>query len=198
MAPKSLENPWEYKMGTDSFGRDVWARLTLGIQNSLIVGGVAGLIALAIGLVVRHVFDYEGELWVNGLNVLFLALLLVYLFLFSITVLIILKTLLPITSLPTLAVIIAITASPIVFAIKSPVGQFFIVAGVSVLLETRLALVGLGAISNTPTLGQILYYSIRINENFVGYWWTIILPALSVLILGGVLILAGWIIHDSR
>lgn len=59
---------WEHKMGTDSFGYDVWAKIASGTRNSLIVGFTAGLISLVIAFVIGGIGSYRGGLADEGLN----------------------------------------------------------------------------------------------------------------------------------
>lgn len=47
-------------LGTDQLGRDVWARVIAGAGVSLVVAGLATLIALAIGVTVGLVAGYAG------------------------------------------------------------------------------------------------------------------------------------------
>jgi peptide/nickel transport system permease protein len=47
-------------LGTDHLGRDVWARLVAGAGTSLLVAGLATLLALAIGLAVGLTAGYAG------------------------------------------------------------------------------------------------------------------------------------------
>src|SRR4029077_2993719 len=54
-------------LGTDTLGRDVWARLAYGARTSLFVGGVAMAISLAIGMTVGLVAGYFGGLVDAGL-----------------------------------------------------------------------------------------------------------------------------------
>ena len=53
---------WNHKLGCDLFGQDVWARLVLGIRHSLVVGFVAGSIALLIAFMMGGVGAYKGGL----------------------------------------------------------------------------------------------------------------------------------------
>lgn len=58
-----FESPsWNHKLGCDLFGQDVWARLVLGIRHSLVVGFVAGSIALLIAFMMGGVGAYKGGL----------------------------------------------------------------------------------------------------------------------------------------
>ena len=47
-------------LGTDTLGRDVWARLAYGARTSLAVGGLALVTSLAIGVTVGLVGGYSG------------------------------------------------------------------------------------------------------------------------------------------
>jgi len=53
---------WEtgHILGTDLYGRDVWAELVLGIHNSLIVGFISSLIGLFIAVVIGGFAGYIG------------------------------------------------------------------------------------------------------------------------------------------
>ncbi|HYR96496.1 MAG TPA: ABC transporter permease, partial [Candidatus Binatus sp.] len=51
-----------HPLGTDTLGRDVWARLAYGAQTSLFVGGLAMAISLAIGMTTGLVAGYFGGL----------------------------------------------------------------------------------------------------------------------------------------
>ncbi|MDI1228524.1 MAG: ABC transporter permease [bacterium] len=50
-------------LGTDELGRDVFIRLLYGGQVSLIVSGVAGLLAAAIGTAIGMIAGYAGGKW---------------------------------------------------------------------------------------------------------------------------------------
>ncbi len=60
----SLNHP----LGTDHFGRDVFAMLITGIKNSLIVGFLVGLVAISAALVVSLFAAYKGGAVDNLLN----------------------------------------------------------------------------------------------------------------------------------
>ena len=49
-----------HPLGTDTLGRDVWARLAYGARTSLFVGGLAMAVSLAIGMSVGLVAGYFG------------------------------------------------------------------------------------------------------------------------------------------
>ncbi|KXA91833.1 hypothetical protein AKJ63_00740 [candidate division MSBL1 archaeon SCGC-AAA259D18] len=59
---------WKFKLGTDNAGRDVWSQLVNGIQNSLMVGGIAGGIAIVIAFLMGGVGGYKGGLTDEGIN----------------------------------------------------------------------------------------------------------------------------------
>lgn len=47
-------------LGTDNFGRDILANLLFGIRNSLLIGTVAMLIALALGISIGSIAGFRG------------------------------------------------------------------------------------------------------------------------------------------
>jgi peptide/nickel transport system permease protein len=51
----------EHLLGTDRFGRDVLALVLVGLPNSLIVAGIAGLLATVIGIAVGFTAGYKGR-----------------------------------------------------------------------------------------------------------------------------------------
>jgi peptide/nickel transport system permease protein len=93
----------DHPLGTDTLGRDVWARLAYGARTSLFVGALAMAISLAIGTAVGLVAGYFGGLvdaalmWVVDLVLTMPSLLL----------LIVLATILP-PSLLTIPLVIGI------------------------------------------------------------------------------------------
>ena len=56
-----------HPLGTDTLGRDVWARLAHGARTSLFVGGLATVVSLAIGMTVGLAAGYFGGLVDAGL-----------------------------------------------------------------------------------------------------------------------------------
>jgi peptide/nickel transport system permease protein len=55
----------DHPLGTDTLGRDVWARLAYGARTSLFVGGVAMAASLLIGVSIGLVSGYFGG-WVDA------------------------------------------------------------------------------------------------------------------------------------
>ncbi|MFQ5793872.1 MAG: ABC transporter permease [Candidatus Bipolaricaulia bacterium] len=51
---------WEYPLGTDNLGRDLWSRIIYGTRVSLTVGFFGVLIASSLGLVIGLVAGYAG------------------------------------------------------------------------------------------------------------------------------------------
>jgi peptide/nickel transport system permease protein len=52
-------------LGTDTLGRDVWARIAYGARTSLVVGGIAMAISLALGVTIGLLAGYFGG-WVDA------------------------------------------------------------------------------------------------------------------------------------
>lgn len=57
---------WEYTLGTDGLGRDIWSRIIYGSRVSLIVGFSAVAISGLIGLVLGLLAGYYGS-WIDAL-----------------------------------------------------------------------------------------------------------------------------------
>ncbi len=51
-------------LGTDNFGRDVFTQLMYGVRTSLIIGVIAGLVAIFLGLIIGTLAGYTGG-WVE-------------------------------------------------------------------------------------------------------------------------------------
>lgn len=56
-----------FLLGTDKFGRDILSRLIIGTRISLLVGGIAMLLSLTIGLLLGTVAGYLGGKWDQGI-----------------------------------------------------------------------------------------------------------------------------------
>ncbi len=92
-----------HPFGTDTLGRDVWARLAYGARTSLFVGGVAMAISIAIGVSVGLLAGYFGGLVDAGL----MWLVDLVLTMPSLLLLIVLATVLP-PSILTIPVVIGV------------------------------------------------------------------------------------------
>ncbi|GAB3756424.1 ABC transporter permease [Microlunatus parietis] len=65
-----------HPFGTDQFGRDVLAMVVKGTAVSLQIGGIAGVISTAVGVVVAFIAGYKGG-WVDSVLSTFTGILLV-------------------------------------------------------------------------------------------------------------------------
>ncbi|AAL81335.1 ABC transporter permease [Pyrococcus furiosus DSM 3638] len=98
----------KHYLGTDSFGRDVYAQLTYGLRSSLIVGLLAGSIATAIGLLIGFIAGYKGGL-VDEILMMITNIMLV---IPTMALLIIIAAYLPYRGIGIESVIIGLTAWP--------------------------------------------------------------------------------------
>jgi oligopeptide transport system permease protein len=57
---------WEFPLGTDSVGRDVWSRLVFGTRTSLIVGFIPTAIIIIVGTLVGLISGFRGG-WLDAL-----------------------------------------------------------------------------------------------------------------------------------
>jgi ABC-type dipeptide/oligopeptide/nickel transport system permease subunit len=69
-AVKDIKQPVEqniisrsFPLGTDKYGRDMLSRLLVGVRVSLLVGGIAMLLSLTIGLLLGAIAGYYGGKW---------------------------------------------------------------------------------------------------------------------------------------
>ncbi len=95
-------------LGTDNFGRDVFAQLMYGTRTSLIIGVIAGGIATGIGVVIGTVAGFRGGLVEEGL----MGLTNIVITIPSIVVLILLSVAVGSRSIVTLGLIIGVTSWP--------------------------------------------------------------------------------------
>lgn len=98
----------QFILGTDSFGRDIFAQLCTGLRTSLILGIVAGGIATGIALLIGGLGTYKGGLIDEGANFL-VNLIMVFPML---PVLLILSAVFEVRSLWLVGTMIAITSWP--------------------------------------------------------------------------------------
>ena len=95
-------------LGTDSFGRDIYAQLTYGMRSSLFVGLAAGGLATLLGLLIGFVAGYKGGWWDELLMMLTNIMLVIP----TIALLIIIAAYLPYRGIGIESVIIGLTAWP--------------------------------------------------------------------------------------
>lgn len=98
----------QFILGTDSFGRDIFAQLCTGLRTSLILGIVAGGVATGIALLIGGLGTYKGGLIDEGANFL-VNLIMVFPML---PVLLILSAVFEVRSLWLVGTMIAITSWP--------------------------------------------------------------------------------------
>jgi oligopeptide transport system permease protein len=55
-----LDGTWEYPLGTDSIGRDVFSRLVYGTRVSLVVGFIPMFVIMSIGIPIGLIAGYTG------------------------------------------------------------------------------------------------------------------------------------------
>jgi peptide/nickel transport system permease protein len=66
----------QHLLGTDQFGRDVFAMVVKALSVSLQIGAIAGIISTVVGVVVAFVAGYKGG-WIDGVLSTFTGILLV-------------------------------------------------------------------------------------------------------------------------
>jgi peptide/nickel transport system permease protein len=66
----------QHLLGTDQFGRDVFAMVVKALSVSLQIGAIAGIISTVVGVVVAFVAGYKGG-WIDGILSTFTGILLV-------------------------------------------------------------------------------------------------------------------------
>jgi peptide/nickel transport system permease protein len=68
---------YEHPLGTDRLGRDELALLLIGLKNSLIMGGITGILATLIAVIVAVIGGYLGGKWDDFLNSITNAILII-------------------------------------------------------------------------------------------------------------------------
>ena len=58
---------WQHLMGTDEFGRDLFSRILVGTRTVLLVGGIAVLTGVAVGVLIGSFTGYLGG-WVDEIG----------------------------------------------------------------------------------------------------------------------------------
>ena len=61
--PPMLDPSWEHPLGTSAYGQDMFILLLYGLRDSLMIGGLAGMMAVSIGIVVGFTAGYKGGLF---------------------------------------------------------------------------------------------------------------------------------------
>jgi peptide/nickel transport system permease protein len=59
VAPVMLPPSWERPLGTDNFGHDLTALLLYSLRDSLLIGGLAGVIATTLGIAIGFTAGYK-------------------------------------------------------------------------------------------------------------------------------------------
>jgi peptide/nickel transport system permease protein len=105
---KMYEPPsWRCPLGTDAYGRDIFAQLVHGIRNTMIVGVIAGAVGLLIAITMGGFSGYIGGLAGESIN----ALANIFLVIPAVPLLIVLSALVKQRSLLLVALFIAIITS---------------------------------------------------------------------------------------
>lgn len=60
VGPRLMPPSFEYLMGTDDLGRDIWSGWVWGARTALLVAGVASMLATIVGITVGSVSGYYG------------------------------------------------------------------------------------------------------------------------------------------
>ena len=102
--PPSPEHP----LGTDAFGRDLYAEMVFGIYNSLRIGVMAGLAATLIGVVIGAVAGFKGGIIDEILNLITNVMIVIP----TLALLIVIASYVRIRSEYFLSLVIGITAWP--------------------------------------------------------------------------------------
>ncbi|WP_297549519.1 ABC transporter permease [Thermococcus sp.] len=105
--PEGIVNVTHY-LGTDSFGRDIYAQLTYGMRSSFLVGITAGGLATILGLLIGFIAGYKGG-WTDEILMMITNIMLV---IPTMALLIIIAAYLPYRGVAIESIIIGLTAWP--------------------------------------------------------------------------------------
>ncbi|CAB49851.1 ABC transporter permease [Pyrococcus abyssi] len=105
--PEGIVNVTHY-LGTDSFGRDIYAQLTYGMRSSFLIGITAGGLATILGLLIGFIAGYKGG-WIDEVLMMITNIMLV---IPTMALLIIIAAYLPYRGVGIESVIIGLTAWP--------------------------------------------------------------------------------------
>lgn len=95
-------------LGTDNFGRDIFTQLMFGTRTSLLIGSIAGAVAILIGVTIGLLAGYHGGRAEEGL----MAFTNVVITIPSIVILILLSIAVSNRSVPVMGLIIGVTSWP--------------------------------------------------------------------------------------
>ncbi|MCX8201986.1 MAG: ABC transporter permease, partial [Candidatus Caldarchaeum sp.] len=162
-------------MGTDTIGRDLAVGLLLGFPTSLFVGVVTSIFVTAVGAVLGTIGGYLG----GGIDEIIQR-----------------SAGLQVreSQFVEAARVLGSSTYRIVFLHVFPQVAPFIVAQMIffvpnfILLEAALSFLGLGDPS-LPTWGQLLELGFRNNAVYLGYWWWILPPGISIVAVAVVFVL---------
>jgi peptide/nickel transport system permease protein len=62
VVPRDLRPSWEYLLGTDSKGQDIFWQAAFAVRNSLIISLIAGLVSRVIAVIVGMIAGYKGKM----------------------------------------------------------------------------------------------------------------------------------------
>src|SRR5581483_6952793 len=178
-APPSAAHP----LGTDTLGRDVWARIVFGARTSLAVAVLAMLVSLGIGVTVGLVAGYFGR-WLDTACMWIVDLVLT---LPTLLLLIVLATVLP-PSLLTIPLVIGLVgwttfARTVRGEVLSLRERDYVLAaralGMSraIGLDAGLSYLGLGVPLPTPSWGRMISET---QTYFAVAPWLVVVPGVAI------------------
>jgi peptide/nickel transport system permease protein len=173
-----------FLLGTDEFGRDIFARLVFGSRISLLVGIGSVILSLFIGLTLGFVAGYRGgiiDIVLSRLTELFLAFPVIYL--------VILVLALFGSSLISIIVVLGVSSWMSLFKIvKSEVlaikqKDYLITAGLIGLSKKQLLLKEILPVIIAPVIVTLWGAMISSGQEYImKAWWMIIFPGLSLIL----------------